>query len=143
MAPQHLVLYDGVCGLCNGFVRRLIRHDPQGLFAFAALQSRAAAHYLGPRFLNPTVLDTIYVVPNFAQDAQPALDRSDAVLFVASQLGWPHKIAAALARLVPKMLRDVIYAVVARHRYFWFGQSAQCEIPTPAVRDRFLDRDEW
>lgn len=143
LAAQHLVLYDGVCGLCNGFVRRLIKRDPCGVFVFAALQSRAAARYLGPPSLTATVLDTIYVVPNFTDDRQTVLDRADAVLFVASQLSWPYRSAAALARVLPKPLRDVVYSIVARHRYFWFGQSAQCEIPTPAIRDRFLDRSEW
>src|SRR3954462_9997442 len=118
---QHpILLYDGVCGLCNGFVQFTLRHDPRGIFRFAALQSEFGRHVLQCQGISAEDLDTVYIVLN--HDAQGSgsevlLARSDAVSYVLLELGAAWRIAGRLLRLLPRSLRDWGYRIVARNRY--------------------------
>jgi predicted DCC family thiol-disulfide oxidoreductase YuxK len=134
---EHVVLYDGVCGLCNWVVRFILARDRRGRFHFASLQSDAARRLLAPHGIDPATLDTFYVLPHDQAQSGTPLARSRAVLFVASKLGWPWR-AAAVFHLVPNPLRDAVYNLVARHRYRTFGKYEQCPIPAPEHRRRFL-----
>jgi predicted DCC family thiol-disulfide oxidoreductase YuxK len=129
-----IVLFDGVCNLCNGAVNFIIERDPDGRFAFAALQSEAgrsllAAH--GRRFDGQP--QTIYLV----EDGR-LYDRSAAALRIARGLRGAWRAAWALI-LVPRPLRDLAYRLVARNRYRWFGRTEACRRPTPELRARFLE----
>lgn len=134
----HLLLYDGVCGLCNRLLVFLLAHDHRGVFAFAPLQSgigRATVERFGG---DPDELTSFRVVANYRANHARMLSRSAAALFVAGQLGWPWK-SAALMRVLPAAVLDPIYDVIARTRYGVFGRLERCVLPTPEFRNRFID----
>ncbi len=143
MSP--ILLYDGVCGLCNRFVQFILRHDRAPIFRFASLQSPLAARILTRHNLSPNNLDTVYVVVNpdsgnvSGNSPEFLLARSDAALFVLKHLSSPWPAIAAVLQLIPEFLRDSAYNTIARHRYRIFGRYATCPLPTPQARSRFLD----
>jgi predicted DCC family thiol-disulfide oxidoreductase YuxK len=129
-----LVLFDGVCNLCNGAVRFLIDRDPDASLRFASLQSeagRAALHVHGG-VVNDGDPDTMVLI----EDGH-MYERSTAALRIARHLRRPYKWLYAFV-LVPRVWRDVVYGWVARHRYRWFGRTDVCRVPTPELRARFL-----
>lgn len=128
-----ILLFDGVCNLCNGTVQWIIRHDPAGRFRFAALQSPAGQRLLRRAGLPVDALDTVVLY-----EQGRFYTHSDVPLRVCRQLGAPWSWLYPL-RFVPGALRDAVYRWVARHRYRWFGRRDQCMIPTPELRARFLD----
>ena len=128
-----VILFDGVCNLCNASVNFVIDRDPDGVFRFGALQSDAAAPLLAACDVPADYLDSIVLV----EDGRCFTD-STAALRIARRLGGPLGwLGAFLA--VPKPLRDVVYHWIARNRYRWFGKQDACRIPTPDLRARFLD----
>jgi len=135
-AANPILLYDGVCGLCNRFVQFTLKHDGAVHFRFASLQSGYAARILHARGLNPQDLDTIYVIdpPNAR-----LLARSDAVIFMLHKLGGFWRAASVALGIFPKKLRDWGYRAVARRRYRVFGKYESCLLPDQKYRDRFLD----
>ena len=135
-APANAVLlYDGVCGLCNRLVRFVLKHDRQAHFRFASLQSVYAARILQRHDLDPNDLDTVYLV----QESGTLLVRSDAVISVLRELGGFWAAVAVALRILPKSLRDWGYRVVARRRYRVFGKYETCPLPEKKYQDRFLD----
>jgi predicted DCC family thiol-disulfide oxidoreductase YuxK len=139
-----IILYDGVCGLCNRLNQFVLRHDSAGVFRFASLQSPLAARILARHGKNPQDLESVYVVLNFdpAAESRPEeqlLARSDAVVYVLKRLGGFWRLAALPFEALPRFLRDMKYDFVARHRYQIFGRSEKCFLPSPEIRDRFLD----
>ena len=130
---RQLILFDGVCNLCNRFVQFVIERDPGATFQFGALQSPAARRILQRHDAPDPLPDTIV----FVADGRVST-RSSAVLRIARGLRFPWPLAYALIA-VPRPLRDAIYSLVARHRYRWFGQRDQCMVATPALRSRFID----
>jgi predicted DCC family thiol-disulfide oxidoreductase YuxK len=135
-----ILLYDGICGLCNRFVQFILRRDRNAIFRFASLQSPPAARILDRHSVNPTVLDTVYVVLNRELPNETLLSRSDALIFVLKQLKGIWRVAASFLQLLPKFLRDRAYNAVARHRYRIFGRTDVCPLPREADRSRFLDQ---
>jgi predicted DCC family thiol-disulfide oxidoreductase YuxK len=131
-----VLLYDGVCGLCNRLVQFVLKHDRRAHFCFASLQSAYAARILQHHNLDPDDLDTVYVV----QEADARVSaRSDAVIFVLRELGGFWAAIAAVLRILPKSLRDWGYGVVARNRYRIFGKYESCPLPETKYQGRFLD----
>jgi predicted DCC family thiol-disulfide oxidoreductase YuxK len=128
-----VVLFDGICNLCNGFVKFIIKRDPSGKIKFASLQSDFGRSQLVRMKMDPGLLYSLIVI-----DGGKTLERSDAVLHVARHLGIPWKLLTVF-HFVPKFLRDGIYNMVARSRYRIFGKRESCMIPTPELRKRFLD----
>jgi len=131
--PSPIVLFDGVCNLCNASVNFIIDRDPSGVFRFASLQSPSGKELL-ERFGVPT--DTYYSLVLIHGDH--LFVRSTAALRIAARLRGPWRLLYALM-LVPRPVRDRIYDWIARNRYKWFGQAEACRIPTPELRSRFLD----
>ena len=129
---ETIVLFDGVCNLCNGSVQFLLRRDRRRRFRFAALQSAAGRALLERHGLPTETLETIVVL-----EGGRARVRSDAALHLARRLPWPWPVLAAFW-ILPRPLRDALYGFVARHRYRWFGRTESCMLPTPEVADRFL-----
>jgi predicted DCC family thiol-disulfide oxidoreductase YuxK len=127
-----ILLYDGVCALCNGMVKFILRHDRDGIFLFAALESDPAHQLLGAE----TATDSVAVVLHPFTPRQIVLRRSDAVIGALRLLGWSTN--ARLLALVPRWLREAGYGVVARVRYRLFGRYDVCPLPPPEVRTRFL-----
>jgi predicted DCC family thiol-disulfide oxidoreductase YuxK len=134
-----IVLYDGVCGLCNRGVQFLLKRDKRGRLQFASLQSDFAAKVLGRHGLDPNDLDTVYVVLNHDRPDEMVLDRSDAVLRAWHELGGAWKLLASISRIIPLGLRDLAYRFVATNRYRVFGKFETCMLPDPSQRSRFLD----
>lgn len=130
---EHVVLYDGVCNLCNGSVQFILRNDPRGKFRFAALQSEVGATLLAGFGMPADRLDTLVYLRNGR-----LFTRSSAALHMARALRFPWPLLTVLL-VVPRPLRDTVYRWVARNRYRWFGKSDQCMVPSPDVRARFLD----
>ncbi len=129
-------MFDGVCNLCNGWVLFVIDRDPRGRFAFAPVQSDAAADLLRERgypLSDPDAPASILLI-----EGQRVYDRSTAVLRILRRLNrlWP---AFSVLLLVPRAVRDPIYDWIARRRYRWFGRQETCRIPTPELRGRFLE----
>lgn len=152
-----VLLFDGVCNLCNGAVRFVVRHDPEGRFRFAPLQSTVGRRLLadcdlpagdggdgsgsrggdgggdGDGSEGADALETMVLV----EDGR-CYAKSDAALRVARRLGLPWAALWPL-RVVPRRLRDAVYDFVAARRYRWFGRRDACPVPSPDVAERFLD----
>jgi len=133
---RHLLLYDGVCGLCNWFVRFVLRRDRRGLFHFAPLQSAAGRAAMARSGGDAGMMTTFWVLADYKTAATP-LTRGRAALFVLANLDWPWK-AAAWLNVVPTALLDSAYDLVARHRYRLFGRDEYCRLPPQDYRDRFI-----
>ena len=112
-----IILYDGVCGLCNHLVQFLLKHDREGRLRFASLQSDFAAKVLGRHGIDPTDLDTVHVIVNYDQPDERVLQRSNAILRAGRELGGFWGVSSSIARVVPRPLRDVVYKLVATNRY--------------------------
>jgi predicted DCC family thiol-disulfide oxidoreductase YuxK len=140
LAAHPILLYDGVCGLCNRLNQFVLRCDPKGLFRFAALQSSLAAGILARHGLNAADLDTVYVVLNYNEAGESLRPRSDAALYVLEQLGGIWRFFAFILKPVPRPLRDVGYRLIARSRYRIFGRYDTCPLPSAETRARFLDQ---
>jgi len=137
-AGAHLVLYDGVCALCNRVVQFVLRHDRRRVFRFAPLQGATGRSVIERSDGQSDDLTSFYVIANYETPGPRRFAKSDAVLFVAGELGWPWK-AARVTGFVPKAIRDRAYDLVARTRYRLFGRYDHCVLPPPDVRTRFLD----
>jgi predicted DCC family thiol-disulfide oxidoreductase YuxK len=134
-----IILYDGVCGLCNRLVQFLLKHDKHARLRFASLQSDFAAKVLQRHGIDPKDLDTLHVIENYEQPGERVLQRSNAILRAGRELGGFWSASAGAARIIPRSLRDVIYRFVARNRYRVFGKYDTCMLPEPNQRSRFLD----
>ncbi len=134
-----IILFDGVCNLCNSTVQWVIEHDKEGRFRFATLQSNAARRELEELIGT----DEIDALPDsiVLLDSDGVHTRSAAAIRIARALGSPYALLG-LGALVPRPLRDAVYNLIARHRYRWFGRRDTCMIPTPDLSARFLDAGE-
>jgi predicted DCC family thiol-disulfide oxidoreductase YuxK len=131
--PGHgIILFDGVCNLCNGVVQFIIRRDPNRYFYYAALQSEAGVQLLKQYHQLTMEINTVILIQN-----GKIYTKSTAALLLARKLSglWP---ILAIFIVIPRFLRDPIYDWVARNRYKWFGQKTECMIPTPETKKRFL-----
>ncbi|WP_260115066.1 thiol-disulfide oxidoreductase DCC family protein [Xanthomonas indica] len=134
-APEDaaIVVFDGVCALCSRWVRFLLRHDRRGRYRFAAMQSPRGSALLRDHGLDPAdPLSFLLLTPD------AALTDSDAAIAVIAGLGGVWRSVAAL-RLLPRRWRDAGYRLLARNRHRWFGTTAQCFLPEPQQRARFLE----
>ena len=133
MQPNHaIILFDGVCHLCTSTVQFIIKRDPHGYFTFASLQSAIGRTLVAEHGLQPDALDTFVLV-----EGSRCFTRSDAALRVAQHLSGGWALLWVLS-LIPKLIRDWGYTVIARHRYQWFGRRETCMIPSRDILDRFL-----
>jgi predicted DCC family thiol-disulfide oxidoreductase YuxK len=133
MATPAVIFYDGVCGLCDHTVRFVLEHDTEGtLFRFAPLQSDYAIATLAAHGRDASELDTVSLL-----DGDRLLVKSDAVLTILDRIGGVWRLIA-LARFLPRFLRDTGYQWVARNRYRWFGRFDHCALPPPELRQRFI-----
>ena len=137
-SPHPIVLYDGVCGLCNRLNQFLLKRDRQDRFRFASLQSSLAESLTRRHGADPKDLDTVYVVVDHNLPTEHLLSRSDAIIYVLTQLGGIWK-ALDVARVLPKALRNIAYNIVAKNRYRVFGKHDSCMLPDPKSKDKFLE----
>ena len=130
---MYVVLFDGVCNLCNGAVNWLIDHDPKNVLKFASLQSNYGQQIVAKHKLQGEYLNTILLVED-----DKVYERSTAVLRALKHIGgWPALLYAFM--IVPWFIRNAVYNFVARNRYKWFGKMDACRIPTPELKAKFLD----
>lgn len=127
-----IVLYDGVCGLCNRSVQLILRNDRRGRFRFAALQSDVGKALLRRHGLPEDALDTVVLV-----EGGRAYRKSRAALRIARRMDAPWPALWPLV-VVPRPVADFLYDRVAKHRYQVFGKTEACMLPPPEVRARFL-----
>ena len=126
-----LLLFDGVCHLCNGLVGFLLPRDPKGRLHYCSIQSELGSRLYREHGLDPTQPNTLLLIT-----PRGAFRRSDAVLEIARLLGGTWR-ALLILKLLPRPLRDAAYDLIARRRYHWFGRSPTCLLPRPGWRDRF------
>ena len=127
-----ILLYDGVCYLCNWLVRFALKRDTRGRLRFSSLQSAKGREFLQAYGAAAGNLDTAFLI----EDGR-LYDRSTCALRLLRHLAFPWPLLYGLI-IVPRSIRDVLYDLVARRRYAWFGQLDACPIPPPELRERFL-----
>lgn len=128
-----VLLFDGVCNLCNRWIQFVIEHDPGGRFRFAPLQSDVASALLDAAGYEGADLDSVVLIDDGEYYA-----KSDAVIRTGKLLGGVYRLLGPTA-YVPRLLRDFVYDFVANRRYGWFGKREACMRPTPDVEERFLE----
>jgi len=126
-----IVFFDGVCNLCQGSVRYLIKHDKKGVLKFASLQGN-----YGKDFVNETEIQSMQSILFF--DGNMLYKKSTAVLKLSRLLGGWHQLLL-LGYILPRFFRDWLYNIVAKNRYRWFGKKDQCMLPSKGFENRFLD----
>ena len=133
ITQQPLLLFDGICNLCNASVQFIIKHDTQKKFSFASLQSDAAKEILLQFDENYLNLDSIILIFD-----NTIYSKSSAIIKVGSLLGGFYKIAT-IFYIIPKPIRDWVYDYIAKNRYKWYGKRESCMIPTQELKSRFLE----
>jgi predicted DCC family thiol-disulfide oxidoreductase YuxK len=134
----HLILYDGVCGLCNRLNAFVLKYDKTGQFKFASLQSATGQSFLRRFHRNPDDLDTFYVIANYDSNSAVPIERARAGLFVLKTLGTPWRWAGFLG-ILPDSVLNSGYDGIARVRYRIFGRYEPCMMPRAKDRERFID----
>jgi len=129
----HLLLFDGVCNLCDHSVQFVLRHDQRGSIRFCSIQSALGSKLYLEHGLDPDRPESMLLLTPAG-----AFARSDAALEIARLLGGWWR-CALLLKVIPKKWRDRAYLMIARNRYRWFGRHEQCWLPRPKWRGRFLD----
>ncbi|MEL6305418.1 MAG: thiol-disulfide oxidoreductase DCC family protein [Bacteroidota bacterium] len=130
---KKLILFDGVCNLCNGAIQFVIKRDKKDTFRYAALQSDIGTQLMQERGIDPSKMDSIILIePGVAY-----FSKSDAALRIGQDFGGLWK-ALALLTWIPRPIRDGIYDLIAKNRYRWFGRKDACMIPTPELQAKFL-----
>jgi predicted DCC family thiol-disulfide oxidoreductase YuxK len=127
-----IILFDGVCNLCNSSINAILKRDKSGVFRFAALQSEAGREQQKRFNLDKQSMNSVILV-----EGERHYEKSAAVLRVLRGLGWPYKAFYSLM-LLPRPVRDLGYDLIARNRYRIFGKRDACMMPTPEIRARFL-----
>lgn len=133
-----VMLYDGVCGLCNKSVQTILRHDKRGTLRFAPLQSEYGKAAIARHPILQDVDSVVLLEKSSGGNDERVLVRSDAALRVASYLGGAWKLFSVF-RILPRPIRNFFYDLIARYRYKFFGKHDACLLPAPDVRARFLD----
>lgn len=129
---KSIILFDGVCNLCNASVTFVIQRDRSDQFRFAALQSELGLELISKFGINPEKTDSIVLI-----EEEAAYTKSTAALRISKKLSgaWPLLYGFII---IPKPFRDWVYGYIAKNRYRWFGKQESCMIPTPALRQKFL-----
>ena len=127
-----VILFDGLCNLCNGLVQFVIARDPAARFRFASLQSESGRRVLRSASVSESFPETVVLV-----EAGRPFTRSTAALRIVRHLRSPWALAYGLI-LLPRPVRDWIYDAIARRRYRWFGKRDQCMVPSAELGQRFI-----
>lgn len=137
MIDDPVLLYDGLCGFCDGTVQFILKHDRRGTLRFATLQGDFARDVI-TRHPEVAGVDSLVLVERDGAGGETVYVRSEGALRVARYLGGVWHLARIVA-IVPRALRDTAYDAFARIRYRVFGRYDSCPIPTPEQRARFID----
>lgn len=132
MIGDSIILFDGVCNLCNSSVQFVIKHDTQQKFKFASLQSDVAKSILHDLAADTNSFNSVILV-----EEGKVHYRSTAALRIAKQLSFPYNLLYAFI-IIPPFIRNAVYDYIAKNRYKWFGKQEECWVPTPELADRFI-----
>lgn len=127
-----IILFDGVCNLCNGAVTYIIKRDKKNVFKFAALQSEIGLELISKFKINTLKVDSIILI-----DGDKHYEKSSAALHIAKQLSGAFPLLFGFM-ILPKFIRNAVYDYIARNRYKWFGKKESCMIPTAELKSKFL-----
>ncbi len=129
----HIVLFDGICNLCNSAVTFIIQRDKNDIFKFAALQSDVGLQLADKHNIDTSKTDSIILIENDRSHT-----KSSAVLRVARHLSGAYPLLYGVM-ILPKFIRNWMYDIIADNRYKWFGKRDSCMVPTPELKEKFLD----
>jgi len=129
---QKIILFDGVCNLCNSTVQKVIENDDKNQFKFASLQSDFGQKFLQENDLSTEEFNSIILV-----DGENFYTRSDAALRIGKELKGVYKLSGVLF-IFPKFIRNAVYDLISRNRYKWFGKQESCWLPTPELQQKFI-----
>ncbi|AXT49466.1 thiol-disulfide oxidoreductase DCC family protein [Aquimarina sp. BL5] len=132
---KKIILFDGVCNLCNGAINFIIKRDKNDVFRYASLQSEVGQKLAKERDIDTSKLDTILLI----EPGMAYYHKSTAALHIARQLSGGYPLLSVFL-IFPKFLRDCVYDIVSRNRYNWFGKKESCMIPTPKLKALFIDQ---
>ncbi len=131
---KQLILFDGVCNLCNSSVNFIIKRDKKNTFLFTPLQSQLGKQIIEEYNIDTNKTDSILLyIPK-----KGITYKSTAALKIASHLGFPVKILSVFL-IIPTFIRNWVYDFIAKNRYKWFGKKELCMIPTPELKNKFLE----
>jgi predicted DCC family thiol-disulfide oxidoreductase YuxK len=131
--PKKIILFDGVCNVCNGFVQFVIKRDKEDLFRYASLQSDIAQKLLSERKIDTQRIDSVVLIePGVAYYI-----KSDVALEIGKSLKGYRTLSKILG-FIPSSIRNIVYDLIARNRYSWFGKKDECMVPTPEISAKFL-----
>jgi len=128
-----IILFDGVCNLCNASVNFVIQRDTKDVFRFAALQSEIGKKYISEFNINPLDTDSIILI-----DKDKCYIKSTAALHIAKSMSGAYPLLFGFI-IVPRFIRNWVYDYVAKNRYKWYGKRESCMVPTPEFQRNFLD----
>lgn len=132
MNSQKIILFDGVCNLCNSTVQKIIENDDKNQFKFASLQSEFGQKFLQKNDLSTEEFNSIILV-----EGENFYTRSDAALRIGKELKGIYKLSGILF-VFPKFIRNAVYDWISRNRYKWFGKQESCWLPTPELQQKFI-----
>ena len=130
---KQIILFDGVCNLCNGAIQFIIKHDKQDVFRYAPLQSDLGKKLISQRNIDSSSIDSIILI----EHGVAFYIKSDAALEIGKQLKG-YKTISSVLQWIPVSIRNIVYDFIARNRYKWYGKKEQCMIPTPELKAKFL-----
>lgn len=133
MEASKIVLFDGVCNLCNGSVQKIIENDSKNQFKFASLQSDFGQIFLAEHKLDNQNFKSLVLI-----DGNKYFTQSDAALRIGKELKGIYKISTILL-WIPKFIRNSVYNIIAKNRYKWFGKQDSCWLPTEDLKEKFID----
>ena len=133
MTSPKIILFDGVCNLCNSTVQKVIENDVKNQFKFASLQSEFGQNFLEKNHLGKDEFKSIILI-----DGDEFYTKSDAALRIGKELKGIYKLSGLLF-IVPKFIRNSVYDFVAKNRYKWFGKQESCWLPTPELQEKFIN----
>lgn len=130
---KQLILFDGVCNLCDASVQYIIKHDRQDSFRYTALQSEVGQKIREQFHINAEKTDSILLY----SEEKGIYYKSTAALKIASKLGFPRNLLSVFL-IIPPFIRNWVYDFIAKNRYKWYGKKDDCMIPTPELKSKFL-----
>ncbi len=130
--PYKIILFDGVCNLCNSTVNRIIKNDKKDVFRFTALQSAVGMVMVTEHKIDTSQIDSILLI-----DGERSYSRSTAALKIAKELSGAYPLLYSFI-IVPACIRNWVYDFVAKNRYKWYGRRDACMVPTPELKQKFL-----
>ncbi|WP_298238014.1 thiol-disulfide oxidoreductase DCC family protein [uncultured Algibacter sp.] len=131
---KQLILFDGVCNLCNSSVQYVIKHDKSNKFMFAPLQGTTGKNIVEHYNIDTSKIDSIILYT----PEKGIVYKSKAALKVASKLSFPTNLLGVFL-IIPAFIRNWVYDFIAKNRYKWYGKKEACMIPTPELKSKFLE----